>query len=178
MKESTSNSGAAYLTLGVLLLAYILSFVDRNVMAVLIGPIREDFAISDFQYSLLHGFAFSMFYIVLGLPIARLADSRSRTLIITLGVLFWSAMTCVCGLAHSFAGLFVMRAGVGIGEAALSPPAYSLLSDYFPPPPCRVRWRCTPWELPSVADSPTSLAAPPTSTSRPSTRCTFRVWVG
>ena len=133
MKESTSNSGAAYLTLGVLLLAYILSFVDRNVMAVLIGPIREDFAISDFQYSLLHGFAFSMFYIVLGLPIARLADSRSRTLIITLGVLFWSAMTCVCGLARSFAGLFVMRAGVGIGEAALSPPAYSLLSDYFSP---------------------------------------------
>jgi MFS family permease len=130
VKES-SNPTAAYLTLGVLLLAYILSFVDRNVMAVLIGPIREDFAISDFQYSLLHGFAFSMFYIVLGLPIARLADNRSRTAIITLGVLFWSLMTCLCGLARGFASLFVMRAGVGIGEAALSPPAYSLLGDYF-----------------------------------------------
>ena len=125
------RASSAYLTLGVLLLAYILSFIDRNVMAVLIGPIREDFAITDFQYSLLHGFAFSMFYIVLGLPIARLADTRTRTRIITLGVLFWSLMTCLCGLARSFTVLFLMRAGVGIGEAALSPPAYSLLSDYF-----------------------------------------------
>lgn len=128
---STNSSGPAYYALGVLLLAYILSFVDRNVMAVLIGPIREDFAISDFQYSLLHGFAFSMFYIVLGLPIARLADNHSRKFIITLGVFFWSIMTCLCGITKNFAGLFVMRAGVGVGEAALSPPAYSLLADYF-----------------------------------------------
>ena len=129
--DSSANSGAAYFALGILLLAYILSFIDRNVMAVLIGPIRENFAISDFQYSLLHGFAFSMFYIVLGLPIARLADSHNRTFIITLGVFFWSLMTCLCGLAKSFTSLFIMRAGVGIGEAALSPPAYSLLADYF-----------------------------------------------
>ena len=115
----------------VLLLAYILSFVDRNVMAVLIGPIRQDFAISDFQYSLLHGFAFSMFYIFLGLPIARLADRGSRKWVITAGVMFWSVMTCACGLARSFGGLFLARVGVGVGEAALSPPAYSLLSDYF-----------------------------------------------
>jgi MFS family permease len=111
----------------VLLLAYILSFVDRNVMAVL----RQDFAISDFQYSLLHGFAFSMFYIFLGLPIARLADRGSRKWVITAGVMFWSVMTCACGLARSFGGLFLARVGVGVGEAALSPPAYSLLSDYF-----------------------------------------------
>ncbi|MEH6585684.1 MAG: MFS transporter [Halioglobus sp.] len=117
----------------VLLLAYILSFIDRNVMAVLIGPIREQFEISDFQYSLLHGFAFSMFYIVLGLPIARLADRRSRKWIITVGVLLWSIMTCLCGLTKSFASLFVARIGVGVGEAALSPPAYSLLADYFTP---------------------------------------------
>lgn len=117
----------------VLLLAYILSFIDRNVMAVLIGPIREQFNISDFQYSLLHGFAFSMFYIVLGLPIARLADRRSRKWIITVGVLLWSIMTCLCGLTKSFASLFVARIGVGVGEAALSPPAYSLLADYFTP---------------------------------------------
>ena len=114
-----------------LLLAYILSFIDRNVMAVLIGPIRADFAISDFQYSLLHGFAFSMFYIFLGLPIARLADRGSRKWVITIGVLFWSLMTCLCGITRSFSTLFIARAGVGIGEAALSPPAYSLLSDYF-----------------------------------------------
>ena len=117
--------------LAVLLLAYILSFIDRNVMAVLIGPIREDFTINDFQYSLLHGFAFSMFYIFLGLPIARLADRGDRRLIIAIGVFIWSLMTCLCGVARSFKALFIARVGVGIGEAALSPPAYSLLSDYF-----------------------------------------------
>jgi MFS family permease len=100
-------------------------------MAVLVGPIREDFAISDFQFSLLHGFAFSMFYIFMGLPIARLADRGSRKWVITTGVLFWSLMTCLCGLARSFTGLFLARVGVGVGEAALSPPAYSMLSDYF-----------------------------------------------
>jgi len=122
-----------YYALGVLLLAYILSFVDRNIMAVLVGPIREDFAISDFQYSLLHGFAFSMFYIVLGLPIARLADRGNRTRIIAVGVFFWSLMTCLCGAARGFKLLFLARMGVGVGEAALSPPAYSLLSDLFEP---------------------------------------------
>lgn len=115
----------------ILLLAYILSFIDRNVMAVLIGPIRQQFDISDFQYSLLHGFAFSMFYITLGLPIARLADRNNRKWIITIGVLLWSVMTCLCGLAKSFSALFLARIGVGVGEAALSPPAYSLLADMF-----------------------------------------------
>jgi MFS family permease len=124
------SAGALY-ALFVLLLAYILSFIDRNVMAVLIGPIRADFAISDFQYSLLHGFAFSMFYILLGLPIARLADRGNRKWVVTAGVFFWSLMTCVCGLTRSFGTLFLARIGVGVGEAALSPPAYSLLSDYF-----------------------------------------------
>ncbi|MDO8861295.1 MFS transporter [Haliea sp. E1-2-M8] len=115
-----------------LLLAYILSFIDRNVMAVLIGPIREDFAISDVQYSLLHGFAFSMFYIVMGLPIARLADRHSRNWIITAGLMAWSLMTCLCGAARSFAALFVVRIGVGVGEATLSPAAFSMLGDLFP----------------------------------------------
>ena len=132
MTHKTPTAGANY-ALFVLLLAYILSFVDRNVMAVLIGPIRQQFDISDFQYSLLHGFAFSMFYIALGLPIARLADRRSRKWIITIGVLLWSVMTCLCGLAKSFFSLFLARFGVGVGEAALSPPAYSLLADFFRP---------------------------------------------
>ncbi|MEZ5571951.1 MAG: MFS transporter [Halioglobus sp.] len=127
----TKRVGRANYALLALLLAYILSFIDRNVMAVLIGPIRDDFAISDFQYSLLHGFAFSMFYIFLGLPIARLADRGSRKWVITVGVFFWSLMTCLCGLTRSFGTLFLARIGVGVGEAALSPPAYSLLSDYF-----------------------------------------------
>ncbi|RLQ21871.1 MFS transporter [Seongchinamella sediminis] len=132
MNNNSNAPGAGY-ALFVLLLAYILSFIDRNVMAVLIGPIRQQFDISDFQYSLLHGFAFSMFYIVLGLPIARLADRHNRKWIITVGVLLWSVMTCLCGLAKSFTTLFLARIGVGVGEAALSPPAYSLLADFFSP---------------------------------------------
>ena len=128
-----ARSSQANYALFVLLLAYILSFIDRNVMAVLIGPIRAEFDISDFQYSLLHGFAFSMFYIALGLPIARWADRGNRKLIITVGVFLWSIMTCLCGMAKSFTTLFLARVGVGVGEAALSPPAYSLLADFFTP---------------------------------------------
>ena len=116
-----------------LLIAYILSFIDRNIMSVLIGPIRQDFDISDFQYSLLHGFAFSMFYIALGLPIARWADRYPRLNIISIGVGLWSLMTCLCGFTKGFMSLFLTRIGVGVGEAALSPPAVSILSDIFTP---------------------------------------------
>ena len=122
----------------ILLIAYILSFIDRNILAVLVGPIRDDFSISDFQFSLLHGTAFTVFYIFLGLPIGWLADRVSRKWIIVVGVFFWSLMTALCGLANSFLILFLVRIGVGIGEAALSPPAYSLFSDYFSPR--RLRW--------------------------------------
>ncbi|MEH6569476.1 MAG: MFS transporter [Halioglobus sp.] len=130
-RQPATTPAQANYALIVLLLAYILSFIDRNAMAVLIGPIRDDFGISDFQYSLLHGFAFSIFYIFLGLPIARMADRGNRKTIVTIGVFFWSVMTCLCGFASSFKALFLARIGVGVGEAALSPPAYSLLSDYF-----------------------------------------------
>jgi MFS family permease len=126
------TSPRANWALFVLLLAYILSFIDRNVMAILVGPIRESFEISDFQYGLLHGLAFTLFYTVLGLPIGRLADRHSRRAIVGVGVLGWSVMTCACGVVSSFGGLFVARMGVGVGEAALSPPAHSLLSDLFP----------------------------------------------
>jgi MFS family permease len=124
--------------LGALLLAYILSFVDRNVLAILVGPIRQEFAISDFQFSILHGWAFTLFYIVLGVPIGWLADRFSRRWIILGGVTFWSAMTCLCGFAGNFFSLFLARIGVGVGEATLSPAAYSILSDAFPPD--RLRW--------------------------------------
>ncbi len=83
--SNDTNSTQAIYALSVLLLAYILSFIDRNVMAVLIGPIRQDFDISDTQFGLLHGLAFSLFYTVLGLPIARAADNKSRKTIITIG---------------------------------------------------------------------------------------------
>ena len=111
MTVATYSSKQANTALLLLLLAYILSFIDRNVMAVLIGPIRQDFDISDFQYSLLHGFAFSMFYIALGLPIARLADRYPRLNIISIGIVVWSAMTVACGLVKNFGTLFVARMG-------------------------------------------------------------------
>jgi len=119
--------------LGVLMVAYILSFIDRNIMAILVGPIREQFAISDFQFSILHGWAFTLLYVVLGVPVGWLVDRFRRKWIIFGGVLFWSAMTALCGFARSFSSLFLARVGVGVGEASLSPAAYSMLSDSFPP---------------------------------------------
>ncbi|OUS28707.1 hypothetical protein A9Q99_11265 [Gammaproteobacteria bacterium 45_16_T64] len=125
------DSRSSHYALATLLLAYILSFIDRNIMALLVGPIRQDFNISDFQFSLLHGLAFTIFYIVLGLPIGWLADRMSRKTIITSGVLFWSLMTCACGFAKNFSSLFLTRVGVGVGEATLSPATYSLLGDLY-----------------------------------------------
>lgn len=138
MQSPYPNSWYANYVLAVLLLAYIFSFIDRNVLALLVGPIRDDFAVSDFQFSILHGWAFTLFYIVLGLPIGWLADRYSRRWIIICGTFFWSLMTCLCGFASGFWSLFATRVGVGVGEAALSPAAYSLLSDYFRPE--RLRW--------------------------------------
>lgn len=129
--DATHQSSQSVYALLILLLAYILSFIDRNVMAVLVGPIREDFAISDTQFGLLHGLAFALFYTFLGIPIARAADSKNRRTIITIGITFWSLMCGLCGLMKNFTGLFLARMGVGLGEAALSPPAYSMLSDLF-----------------------------------------------
>lgn len=117
----------------VLLVAYIFSFIDRQILSLMVGPIRRDLGISDFEMSLLQGWAFALFYSVMALPIARLADRHNRRSIIAAGIALWSAMTVGCGIVRSYMGLFLMRVGVGVGEAALSPPAYSLLSDYFPP---------------------------------------------
>jgi len=121
-----SSRYANYL-LGVLLAAYVLSFIDRNILAILVGPIREEFSISDFQFSILH------LYVVLGIPVGWLVDRFNRRWIIIGGVLVWSVMTCLCGFARNFPTLFLARVGVGVGEASLSPAAYSILSDVFPP---------------------------------------------
>lgn len=117
----------------VLTMVYILSFIDRTILSLLVGPIRADLGLSDTQISLLHGFAFAIFYTTLGIPIALIADRRNRRNIIALGVAFWSLATAACGLARSFWHLFLARVGVGVGEAALSPLAYSLIADAFPP---------------------------------------------
>ena len=116
----------------VLLLAQAFSFLDRMIMGLLVGPIRESFQISDTQYSLLAGLAFSLFYAVMGLPLARIADRGSRRNLIAAGIIVWSAMTAMCGLARGFWTLFLGRVGVGVGEATLAPGAYSMISDYFP----------------------------------------------
>lgn len=123
----------AWYVVAVLIVAYTFSFIDRQILTLLVGSIRATLKISDFQLSLLHGFAFALFYSILGIPIGRLVDSRKRTYIITAGIAVWSVMTALCGLSRSFAQLFLARVGVGVGEAALSPGAYSLISDYFPP---------------------------------------------
>ncbi|MBK5516353.1 MFS transporter [Pseudomonas sp. TH10] len=114
------------------MLAYIFSFIDRQILALMIEPIKHDLQLSDTQFSLLHGLAFSLFYAFMGMPIALLADKFSRPKIIAIGVAFWSLATALCGLSKNFLQMFLARIGVGIGEAALSPATYSMLSDMFP----------------------------------------------
>src|SRR5579871_5255229 len=114
------------------MLVYASSFIDRQVMGLLVMPIRADLHISDFQFSLLTGLAFALFYAVLGLPIARWVDRGDRRIILSVGVVTWSIFTLLCGRAASFAALFLARTGVGVGEATLVPCTYSLLADYFP----------------------------------------------
>ncbi len=114
------------------MLAYIFAFIDRQIVTLLIEPIRADLQISDTQFSLIHGLAFALFYATMGIPIARLADTKSRPLIISTGIFVWSIATTVCGLTRNFGQLFAARMAVGVGEAALSPAAYSMITDSFP----------------------------------------------
>ena len=123
----------AWYVVAVLVLAFTFSFIDRQILSLLVGPIKRDLEISDTQMSLLQGFAFAVFYSIAGLPIGRLVDRHHRINIIAVGVFIWSVMTALCGTARSFLQLFIFRAGVGVGEAALSPSAYSIIADYFPP---------------------------------------------
>ena len=126
-RDSRSPAYAWYVV-AVLMIAYVMSFIDRQIMALLIEPIRADLGLSDTQFAVVHGLAFSLFYAVMGIPIARITDRRSRPLIIFLGVFFWSIATAACGLARSFWHLLIARFGVGAGEATLSPATYSLLA--------------------------------------------------
>tara|TARA_B100001939_G_scaffold188992_1_gene162734 strand:- start:7345 stop:8727 length:1383 start_codon:yes stop_codon:yes gene_type:complete len=123
----------AWYVVVILMLAYILSYVDRTILTLLVEPIKRDIGLSDTEVSLLHGIAFALFYTLMGFPIGRFADRHHRVRIIAAGVMIWSLMTAACGLAKSFWSLFLARVGVGFGEAALNPSAYSLIADYFPP---------------------------------------------
>lgn len=124
--------------LGVLVLAYGFNFIDRYILIILQEPIRHEFSLSDTQLGLMTGFAFAMFYVTLGLPIARLADKSNRRTIISIAIALWSLMTAVSGLARNYAQLLTARIGVAVGEAGGSPPAHSIISDIFP-----LRFRAT-----------------------------------
>ncbi|QXH69441.1 spinster family MFS transporter [Pseudomonas asgharzadehiana] len=126
------SKARAWGTVTILMMAYVLSFVDRQILNLLVGPIRRDLMISDTQMSLLMGLSFALFYTVCGIPLGRLADTRSRRGLIAFGILFWSAATAACGLARLYWQFLICRIGVGVGEAALSPAAYSLIADSFP----------------------------------------------
>jgi predicted MFS family arabinose efflux permease len=127
----TPSYQAYVLTL--LLIVYIVNFVDRQVLAVLIEPIKHDLDLSDTQLGFLSGFAFALFYVTFGVPLARLADRKSRRDLIAVCMAAWSAMTAACGLAANFPQLLAARIGVAVGEAGCVAPAHSILADYYPP---------------------------------------------
>jgi MFS family permease len=122
-----------WITVAVLSIAYIFSYMDRQLLALLLEPIRQDMNLSDTKISMLTGLAFAASYSICVLPFGRLTDSFNRRNIIAAGVSVWSLMTGLCGLAQNFTHLFFARLGVGIGEAALPTAAYSMIADYFPP---------------------------------------------
>ena len=122
----------AVITLVILFAAYIFSYIDRQILSLLVGPIRADLGISDLQMGLLQGFAFAIFFCFCGIPLGYVADHANRKLVVAAGIFGWSLMTVLCGFAGSFAALFLFRMGVGVGEAALAPAVYSILADSFP----------------------------------------------
>ena len=123
----------AYYVLAVLFVVYVFNFIDRQILSILLQPIKEDLQVSDTAMGFLTGFAFAVFYAIAGLPLARVADRWVRRSLIALSLATWSLMTAASGLARNFTDLALARVGVGIGEAGCTPPAHSLLSDYFPP---------------------------------------------
>jgi MFS family permease len=124
--------GYAWYVVLALTAIYMLSYMDRQILSLLVGPMKRDLGISDTRVGLLQGLAFGLFYTFMGLPLGRIADRRSRRGLIALGVVFWSFFTSLSSVARSFWLLFLTRMGVGVGEASLSPAAYSLIADYFP----------------------------------------------
>jgi MFS family permease len=127
------NRSYAWTVVAILIATAVLSYTDRQVLSLLVDPIRGDMGISDTQISLLLGTAFAVIYGVAGIPLGYLADRISRRNLIFAGVSVWSLGTIACGFSHNFGEIFASRIVVGLGEAALSPAAISLISDYFPP---------------------------------------------
>ena len=130
--QSYPNNARAWTMVALLTLAYILSYLDRHILGLLVEPIKADLGLSDGQIGLLLGLAFAIFYATMGLPLGWMADRWRRTWIIAFGMILWSAATMACGLARNFWQLFVARMHLGVGEAALSPCAMSMIADSFP----------------------------------------------
>lgn len=127
-----SVSARSYVVLAMLIVVYILNFLDRQIISILALPIKTEFRLSDAQMGWLGGLAFGAFYSILAIPAARLADKVSRVRVMAAALVVWSGFTAYCGMAGNFVQLFIGRMGVGVGEAGGVPPAYSLISDYFP----------------------------------------------
>lgn len=135
MSEQITKISASYrrYALFVLVLVYTSSHVDRQIMGILIEPIKNEFMVTDTMMGFLSGIAFALFYATLGLPIAILADKGNRRNIIAIVITLWSVMTALCGVAQSFTQLVLFRIGVGVGEAGSSPPSHSIIADLYPP---------------------------------------------
>jgi predicted MFS family arabinose efflux permease len=127
----TFSRAHAHTILGLLVLVYTFNFIDRTIIATLGQAIKVDLRITDAQLGLLQGFAFAIFYTLLGVPLARLSERYNRVTIISVCLALWSGMTALCGAAQSYVQLFLCRVGVGVGEAGCSPPAHSLITDLY-----------------------------------------------
>ena len=119
--------------LGILVVVYTFNFIDRQILAILLPAIKAEFLVADWVLGFLAGTAFAIFYATLGMPIALLADRWNRRNLIAISLAIWSAMTALSGMAANIVQLSLARIGVGIGEAGCSPPAHSMISDYYPP---------------------------------------------
>lgn len=131
--QGHATPGYRALVLAMLLLVYTFNFLDRQILGILVAPIKADLRLSDTQLGALGGIAFAFLYSTLGVPLALLADRTSRTWVVTASLTVWSGFTALCGLATGFWSLFLFRIGVGVGEAGGVAPSYAIISDYFPP---------------------------------------------
>jgi MFS family permease len=131
-KQNEKSLIYAWYVVIVLMLANISSFIDRQILALLVAPIKRDLHLSDTQMSLLMGLSFALFYTIFGILIGHLSDKFNRRNIVLAGATVWSLMTALCGGINTYTQFFLVRMGVGVGEATLSPSAYSMISDYFP----------------------------------------------
>jgi len=122
----------SWYALGVLVLVYVLNFIDRQILSILANDIKADLGVEDDYLGFLYGTAFAVFYALFGIPLGKLADSWKRVRLMSIGLALWSTMTALSGFAKNASTLTVARIGVGVGEATASPSAYSLISDWFP----------------------------------------------